>query len=200
MNTLHSIQGKRLFRPSKPYSANTSICLFCEKKSVAKAKIFFLMIQSEILSRPRHPPLSFKIFTDNCSFFLDTVLRRIPGGFASSWLQAPNQSKVGRKSWTQSSSGKKSIFPQIARCSTRARLPAAGDASLTSSNSSPEIRSQTEKLLDRYENGRVGRAKADANASLEPSGSYFSPGMFPTTCPFPGGHPPLPRKWQVSFH
>ena len=100
-----------------------------------------------------------------------------------------------------SPAGKKIHFSsEIARCSTRARLPAAGDASLTSSNSSPEIRSQTEKLLDRYENGRVGRAKADAPASLEPSGSYFSPGMFPTTCPFPGGHPPLPRKWQVSFH
>ena len=128
------------------------------------------------------------------------TLQTDSGGFASSWLQAPNKSKSGRKSWTRSSSGKKSIFPQIARCSTRARLPTAGDASLTSSNSSPEIRSQTEKLLDRYENGRVGRAKAEANASLEPSGSFFSPGMFPTTCPFPGGHPPLPRKWQVSFH
>ena len=39
--TLHIDQGKRLFLPSKPYSANTSICLFYEKKSVAKAKVFF---------------------------------------------------------------------------------------------------------------------------------------------------------------
>ena len=158
------------------------------------------MIQSEILPRPRHPPLSFKIFTDHCSFFLDTFIRRIRGAFASSWLQAPNQSKVGRKSWTRSSSGKKSIFPQIARCSTRAHLPAAGDALAYVLKPFTRDTFSAEKLLDRYENGRVGRAKADANASLEPSGSSFSPGMFPTTCPFPGGHPPLPRKWQVSFH
>ena len=157
------------------------------------------MIQSEILSRPRHPPLSFKIFTDNCSFFLDTVLRRIPGGFASSWLQAPNQSKVGRKSWTLSSSGKKSIFPQIARCSTRARLPTYGDAIAYVLKPFTRDTASRETLLDRYENGRVGRAKAEAH-SLEPSGSLFFPGMLPTTCPFPGGPPPLPRKWQVSFH
>ena len=48
---------------------------------------------------------------------------------------------------------------QLARVSPLTETP-----SLTSSNSSPEIRPQTEKLLDRYENGRVGRAKAAANA------------------------------------
>ena len=47
------------------------------------------------------------------------------GGFASQWLQAPNQSNLGRKSWTWSSWGKKSIFPwkshavQLARVSRK---------------------------------------------------------------------------------
>ena len=61
LSLLYTLQfdiGKRLFCPSEPYSANTSICLFCEKKSVAKAKVFFLLIQSAFFSRPRHPPLS----------------------------------------------------------------------------------------------------------------------------------------------
>ena len=134
------------------------------------------------------------------SFFPGTFFRRIRGVSLPHGCRLPISRRLGEKAGPGPAREKKSIFPQIARCPTRARLPAAGDASLTSSNSSPEIRSQTEKLLDRYENGRVGRAKADANASLEPSGSSFSPGMFPPTCPFPGGHPPLPRKWQVSFH
>ena len=37
------------------------------------------MIQSEILSRPRHPPQSFKIFTNHYSFFPGTFIRRIRG-------------------------------------------------------------------------------------------------------------------------
>ena len=158
------------------------------------------MIQSEILSRPRHPPLSFKIFTDHCSFFLGTFIRRIRGVSLPHGCRLPISRRLGEKAGPSPAREKNPFFlrshaVQLARVSPLLETP-----SLTSSNSSPEIRPQTEELLDRYENGRVGRAKADANASLEPSGSSFSPGMFPTTCPFPGGHPPLPRKWQVSFH
>ena len=51
---------KRLFQPSDPCDCkstnNPSICLFCEKKSVAEAKIFFLVVQSDFLSRPHHAP------------------------------------------------------------------------------------------------------------------------------------------------
>ena len=130
--TLHSDQGKRLFRPSKPYSANTSICLFCEKKSVAKAKVFFPMIQSEILSRPHHPPLSFAIFLKqhNCRRAIRHSLffRRIRG-FRFSMAAGSQSVESWAKKLDPVQLGKKIHFSlDIARCSTRARLPAAGDS------------------------------------------------------------------------
>ena len=126
--TLHSNQGKRLFRPSKPYSANTSICLFCEKKSVAKAKVFFLLIQSALFptrATPLNPLIHLHSSTTAAVSFRIHCCSNGFGGFASQWLQAPNQSNLGRKSWTQSSWGKKSIFPwkshavQLARVSRK---------------------------------------------------------------------------------
>ena len=98
--------------------------LFLEKKSVAKAKIFFLMIQSEILSRPRHPPLSFKIFTDNCSFFLDTVLRRIPGVSLPHGCRLPISRMLGEKAGPSPAREKNPFFlrshaVQLARVSRK---------------------------------------------------------------------------------
>ena len=138
LSLLYTLQfdiGKRLFCPSEPYSANTSICLFCEKKSVAKAKVFFLLIQSAFFPRPRHPPQSFSfIFTG----FNDHNYSNGFGGFASQWLQAPNQSNLGRKSWTWSSWGKKSIFPWKSHAVQLARVsPLLETPSLTSSHPSP---------------------------------------------------------------
>ena len=93
-----------------------------KKKSVAKAKIFFLLIQAAYFPRPRHPPRSLSyIFLE----FNNQNYSNGFGGFASQWLQAPNQSNLGRKSWTWSSWGKKSIFPwkshavQLARVSRK---------------------------------------------------------------------------------
>ena len=111
--TLHSNQGKRLFRPSKPYSANTSICLFCEKKSVAKAKVFFLLIQSALFptrATPLNPLIHLHSSTTAAVQFYIHCCSNGFGGFASQWLQAPNQSNLGRKSWTQSSWEKNPFF------------------------------------------------------------------------------------------
>ena len=95
------------------------------------------MIQSEILSRPRHPPLSLKIFSIMVQSFLTHSSDGF-GGFASQWLQAPNQSNLGRKSWTQSSWGKKSIFPWKSHAVQLARVsPLLETPSLTSSHPSP---------------------------------------------------------------
>ena len=117
---------KRLFQPSDPCDCkstnNSSICLFCEKKSVAEAKIFFLVIQSDFLSRPHHAPflpsVRLKIIQ-----FTGTSFCWIRGVSLLHGCRLPRSRSLGEKSWTRSSSGKKSIFPQIARCSTRARLP-----------------------------------------------------------------------------
>ena len=117
---------KRLFQPSDPCDCkstdNSSICLFCEKKSVAEAKIFFLVIQSDFLSRPHHAPflpsIRLKIIQ-----FTGTSFCWIRGVSLLHGCRLPISRSLGEKSWTRSSSGKKSIFPQIARCSTRARLP-----------------------------------------------------------------------------
>ena len=58
----------------------------------------------------------------------------------------------------------------------------------------------TEMLLDRYENRAGWEGEGRRQRSLEPSGSSLSWNVSPLLAPFPGGHPPLPRKWQVSFH
>ena len=55
------------------------------------------MIQSEILSRPRHPPLSFKVFTDHYSFFLDTFTRRIRGVSLPHGCRLPISRRLGEK-------------------------------------------------------------------------------------------------------
>ena len=47
---------------------------------------------------------------------------------------------------------------------------------------------------------RARRHRRLGQRSLRAIRLFLFPGMFPSTCPFPGGHPPLPRKWQVSFH
>ena len=121
LSLLYTLQfdiGKRLFCPSEPYSANTSICLFYEKKSVAKAKVFFLLIQVDNFSPPAPPlyPCHISSLIQHLKLF-----ERIRG-FRSQWLQLPI-SRIWRKSWTLSSWGKNPFFLEIARCSTRARLP-----------------------------------------------------------------------------
>ena len=45
------------------------------------------------------------------------------GGFASQWLQAPNQSNLGEKAGPRPAGKKIHFSSEIARCSTRARLP-----------------------------------------------------------------------------
>ena len=71
------------------------------------------MIQSEILSRPRRPlyPLIHlrSSTTAAAQFNIHCSLNGF-GGFASQWLQAPNQSNLGRKSWTESSWEKNPFF------------------------------------------------------------------------------------------
>ena len=47
---------------------------------------------------------------------------------------------------------------------------------------------------------RATHRRQKANASLSHPAPLLSWNVLPPTCPFPGGHPPLPRKWQVAFH
>ena len=116
LSLLYTLQfdiGKRLFGPSEPYSANTSICLFYEKKSVAKAKVFFLLIHSAFFSRPHHPPLSFdsSLQQHNCrraiqqSFLFERIR-----GFRISMAAGSQSVESGRKSWTLSSWEKNPFF------------------------------------------------------------------------------------------
>ena len=169
-----------------------------KKKSVAKAKVFFLLIHSAPFPRPRHPPLSFH--SSLLQFDIHNHSNGF-GGFASQWLQAPNQSNLGRKSWTWSSWGKKSIFPWKSHAVQLARVsPLLETPSLTSSHPSPGRRFQRNTIGSIYESkGGLGGRRL-GQRSLRAIRLFFFPGMFPSTCPFPGGHPPLPRKWQVSFH
>ena len=121
LSLLYTLQfdiGKRLFCPSEPYSANTSICLFCEKKSVAKAKVFFLLIQSAFFPRPRHPPLLHRL-----SSLLKFLFERIRG-FRFSMAAGSQSVESWAKKLDPVQLGKKIHFSlEIARCSTRARLP-----------------------------------------------------------------------------
>ena len=130
-----------------------------KKKSVAKAKIFFLLIYSAPFPCPRHPPLS---FNSSLLQFKIHYYSNGFGGFASRWLQAPNKSMFGRKSWTQSSWGKKSIFPWKSHAVQLARVsPLLETPSLTSSHPSPGRRFQTKHYwIDLRIYGRVGRAQA----------------------------------------
>ena len=82
------------------------------------------MIQSEFFPRPRHPPLAF-YSRHNCS---RNILQTDSGGFASSWLQAPNKSNLGEKAGPSPAREKNPFFlrshaVQLARVSL-----AAGDS------------------------------------------------------------------------
>ena len=92
-----------------------------KKKSVAKAKIFFLLIQSAPFPCPRHPPLS---FNSSLLQFKSSLFDRTDSGVSLlNGCRLPISRILGEKAGP-SPAGKKIHFSSdIARCSTRARLP-----------------------------------------------------------------------------
>ena len=116
------------------------------------------------------------------------------GGFASQWLQAPNQSNLGRKSWTWSSSGKKSIFPWKSHAVQLARVsPLLETPSLTSSHPSPGRRFQRNAIGSVYESkGGLGGRRL-GQRPFEPSGSFLFWNV-PLYMPLPGRPPPSAPK------
>ena len=152
------------------------------------------MIQSEILSRPRHPPLSFNIFTDHCSFFLDTSSRRIRGVSLPHGCRLPISRILGEKAGPSPAGEKNPFF--------------LGNRTLFNSRASPRcwrrlrLRPHTlhqgdcfkETLLDRSTNlGRVGWAQARP-ASLRAIRLSFSLWNVPFYLPLPGRPPPSAPK------
>ena len=110
-------------------------------------KTLILLIQTAILPRPRHPPFSFNYPYSSTTVvvqFTFTVLRTDSGVSLFNGCRLPISRIFGRKSWTQSSWGKKSIFPWISHAVQLARVsPLLETPSLTSSHPSPGRRSQT---------------------------------------------------------
>ena len=126
--------------------------------------IFFPMIQSAILPRPRHPPLSFNSSSQqhNCrraishSLFFERIR-----GFRFSMAAGSQSVESWAKKLDPVQLGKKIHFSlEIARCSTRARLPAAGDAFAYVLTPFTRETFSNETLLDRYTKIRAGWAGA----------------------------------------
>ena len=153
---------------------------------------FFLLIQSALFPRPRHPPLSFNssLLPFNIHCYSNGF-----GGFASQWLQAPNQSNFGRKSWTQSSWGKKSIFPWKSHAVQLARVsPLLETPSLTSSHPSPGRRFQRNAIGSIYESkGGLGGRRL-GQRSLRAIRLFFFLWNVPFYLPLLGRPPPSAPK------
>ena len=90
-----------------------------KKKSVAKAKIFFLLIQSAPFPCPRHPPLS---FNSSLLQFKNSLLIERIRGFRFSMAAGSQSVESWAKKLDRVQLGKKSIFPRISHAVQLARV------------------------------------------------------------------------------
>ena len=154
---------------------------------IIKLSKFFLMIQSEILSRPCHPPLSFIQFDIHCS-------SNGFGGFRFSMAAGSQSVESWAKKLDLVQLGKKSIFPWISHAVQLARVsPLLETPSLTSSHPSPGRRFQRNAIGSVYESkGGLGGRRL-GQRPFEPSGSFLFWNV-PLYMPLPGRPPPSAPK------